>query len=58
MNGLRTVNIGKMVGMEAQRPVRQIDSAEELRALAPPIRVAILSALDRQSRAVSSLSHP
>jgi DNA-binding transcriptional ArsR family regulator len=35
-----------MVGMEEQPGVREIDSVEALRALADPIRLAILSALD------------
>jgi DNA-binding transcriptional ArsR family regulator len=35
-----------MVGMEEQPGVREIDSVEELRALADPVRLAILSALD------------
>jgi DNA-binding transcriptional ArsR family regulator len=35
-----------MVGMEDQRGVREIGSVEELRALADPVRLAILSALD------------
>jgi len=35
-----------MVGMEEQPRVREIDSVEGLRALADPIRLAILSALD------------
>jgi DNA-binding transcriptional ArsR family regulator len=36
-----------MVGMEEQPEVREIDSVQELRALADPVRLAILSALDR-----------
>jgi DNA-binding transcriptional ArsR family regulator len=35
-----------MVGMEEQPGVREIDSVEGLRALADPIRLAILTALD------------
>jgi DNA-binding transcriptional ArsR family regulator len=35
-----------MVGMEEQPRVREIDSVEGLRALADPVRLAILSALD------------
>jgi len=35
-----------MVGMEEQPGVREIDSVQELRALADPVRLAILSALD------------
>lgn len=35
-----------MVAMEAEPGVREIDSVEELRALADPVRLAILSALD------------
>jgi DNA-binding transcriptional ArsR family regulator len=35
-----------MVGMEEQPGVREIDSVEGLRALADPVRLAILSALD------------
>lgn len=35
-----------MVGMEEQPEVREIDSVQELRALADPVRLAILSALD------------
>jgi DNA-binding transcriptional ArsR family regulator len=35
-----------MVGMEEQLGVREIDSVEALRALADPVRLAILSALD------------
>jgi DNA-binding transcriptional ArsR family regulator len=35
-----------MVSMEEQPGVREIDSVEELRALADPVRLAILSALD------------
>jgi DNA-binding transcriptional ArsR family regulator len=34
-----------MAGMEEQPEVREIDSVEELRALADPVRLAILSAL-------------
>ena len=35
-----------MMGMEEQPGVREINSVEELRALADPVRLAILSALD------------
>ena len=35
-----------MVSMEEQPGIREIDSVEELRALADPVRLAILSALD------------
>lgn len=35
-----------MVGMEEQPGVREIDSIERLRALADPVRLAILAALD------------
>jgi DNA-binding transcriptional ArsR family regulator len=35
-----------MVGMEEQPGVREIDSVEALRALADPVRIAILSALE------------
>jgi DNA-binding transcriptional ArsR family regulator len=35
-----------MEGMEEQPGVREIDSVQELRALADPVRLAILSALD------------
>lgn len=35
-----------MVGMEEQPRVREIDSVQELRALADPVRLAILAALD------------
>ena len=35
-----------MAGMEEQPGVREIDSVEELRALADPVRLAILSGLD------------
>src|SRR5580692_12482661 len=35
-----------MVGMEEEPGVREIDSVEGLRALADPVRLAILSALD------------
>ncbi len=38
-----------MVGMEEERDVRQIGSVEELRALADPVRLAILSALDTRT---------
>jgi len=37
-----------MVGMEEQPGVREIDSVEGLRALADPVRLAILSALDKR----------
>jgi DNA-binding transcriptional ArsR family regulator len=38
-----------MVGVEEQPGVREIGSVEELRALADPVRLAILSALDRHA---------
>ena len=37
-----------MVGMEEEPGVREIDSVEGLRALADPVRLAILSALDKR----------
>jgi DNA-binding transcriptional ArsR family regulator len=37
-----------MVAMEKQPDAREIDSVEELRALADPVRLAILAALDPQ----------
>jgi DNA-binding transcriptional ArsR family regulator len=37
-----------MVSVEEQPGVREIDSVEELRALADPVRLAILSALDKR----------
>jgi DNA-binding transcriptional ArsR family regulator len=40
------VGVDKMEGVEEQPGVRQIDSVAELRALADPVRLAILSALD------------
>jgi DNA-binding transcriptional ArsR family regulator len=39
-----------MVSVEEQPGVREIDSVEELRALADPVRLAILSALDTRVR--------
>ena len=39
-----------MAGMEEQPGVREIDSVEELRALADPVRLAILTALDAPVR--------
>jgi DNA-binding transcriptional ArsR family regulator len=39
---------GKMVDMEERPGVREIDSVEVLRALADPVRLAILSALEKQ----------
>jgi DNA-binding transcriptional ArsR family regulator len=40
------VNVWQDGGMDEQSPIREIGSVEELRALADPVRLAILSALD------------